>query len=133
MLFSAWQAVTHAPQPVHLSKSAAIPHLGIMNSQRPTTNSQPLPIPNPQLPITLNLGVGSWEWLVVGSWELGVRQSHLPCSSSSREPPANSTSRPSGPLTRETFTRVAAHATVPTRSTAIGATTATGVAPRPLA
>src|SRR3954466_14407809 len=27
MLFSAWQAVTQAPHPVHLSRSTAIPHL----------------------------------------------------------------------------------------------------------
>src|SRR5215475_16066615 len=26
MLFSAWQAVTHAPHPVHVSRSTAIPH-----------------------------------------------------------------------------------------------------------
>jgi hypothetical protein len=29
MLFSAWHEVTHAPQPVHLSRSAAIPHFGM--------------------------------------------------------------------------------------------------------
>src|SRR5262245_56213474 len=134
MLFSAWHAVTHAPQPVHLSRSAAIHHLGIsLNSQLPKTNSQPLPISNSQVPTTSNweLGVGSgWE-LVVGSREL--HHSHLPCSSSSREPPANSTNRPSGPLTRAIFTRVAAQATVPTRSTLIGESTSTGLTPRPVA
>src|SRR6476660_7353344 len=32
MLFSAWQAVTHAPHPVHLSRSTAIPHLCAMSA-----------------------------------------------------------------------------------------------------
>src|SRR5687768_17253838 len=56
------------------------------NSQRPTPNAQ-LPTPNSQFPTTSNsqlalasrvtvgsalLNVGSWEWLEVGSWALGV-------------------------------------------------------------
>jgi hypothetical protein len=40
---------------------------------------------------------------------------------------------PSGPLTRVTFTRVAAHASASVPSTVFGASTSIGFAPRPLA
>jgi hypothetical protein len=40
------------------------------NSQRPTSDYQPLPTPNSQLGRSWDLGIGSgWE-LVIGSWEL---------------------------------------------------------------
>jgi protein ImuB len=50
---------------------------GGVNSQLPTTNSQPLPTPNRQITPnaeqrTKKLGVGNWEWLEVGNWELGI-------------------------------------------------------------
>jgi hypothetical protein len=32
------------------------------------------------LPITLNLGVGNWEWLGVGSWDFGVDSTLYRCS-----------------------------------------------------
>jgi hypothetical protein len=35
-------------------------------------NYQPLPIPNSQELSTWALAVGRWEWLGVGSWELGI-------------------------------------------------------------
>src|SRR5688572_32705506 len=81
MLFSAWQAVTHAPQPVHLSRSAAMPHFGIRSSrQLPTTNSQLPTTPNSQPPTPNNfqLEIGSWKWLGVGRWELGIESKSSP-------------------------------------------------------
>src|SRR5262245_2600662 len=44
--------------------------LSLVNSQLPTSNSQPLPTPNRQQ--RTELGVGDWEWLGVVSWWLGV-------------------------------------------------------------
>ena len=42
----------------------------IPNFQFPTTNHSQLPTPN----LNVRLGVGNWEWLVVGRWQLGVIQ-----------------------------------------------------------
>src|SRR5688572_32447413 len=81
MLFSAWQAVTHAPQPVHLSRSAAIPQFGIRSSrQLPMTNSQLPTTPHSQIPTPnkFQLRIGSWEWLGVGRWELEVESKSSP-------------------------------------------------------
>jgi hypothetical protein len=41
-LFSALQAVEHAWQPVHLSRSITIPHLGILSPQNSDTGLQTL-------------------------------------------------------------------------------------------
>src|SRR5262245_66155190 len=42
----------------------------VFNSQLPAPNYQPLPTPTPKL--GSELGIGIWEWLGVGSWELGI-------------------------------------------------------------
>ena len=42
-----------------------------VTSQLPTPSPQPLPTPNSQTRAK-ELGVGNWEWLDVGNWELGV-------------------------------------------------------------
>ena len=63
------------------SKSAKHPFSPKQNCQLPTTNSQPLPIPNSQCERNWDLGVGRWEWLDVGFWELGIDERQ--CASSS--------------------------------------------------
>ena len=50
------------------------------NAQLPTTNHSQIPTPDYQS--QLQLGVGNWEWLGVGSWALGVirpARSSTPC------------------------------------------------------
>src|SRR5262245_1001256 len=43
-----------------------------VNSQFPTPKSQPLPIPNSQLPTVLRVELGNWRLGVGSGWKLGV-------------------------------------------------------------
>src|SRR5688572_17957435 len=47
----------------------------IPNYQLPTPNHFQFPIPNLAFRTRLGLGVGRWEWLVVGTWKLGIEGS----------------------------------------------------------
>src|SRR5262245_51958864 len=42
------------------------------NAQLPTTPKSQIPTPNWDIECCWRLGVGSWEWLGFGRWELGI-------------------------------------------------------------